>query len=268
MTPEELDRLFAETLQVEYDDDQHWSAIRALYRRGDREIFDRACAWCASPDPLERARGADILCQLRSSDAQSGDILFAAESESIVVRAMQAETDEAALSSQIYALGHLRQPDSIPVLIGYAGSPNEDIRWAVAWSLSSFHGDPLAHATLMRLAADPDGDVRDYALFVLGSLDELDTPALRDLFASHLDDPNPEAREEAIAALAKRQDRRAVLPLLRLMESGSYYMHHEDCYEKLVGEVRRGDETWGTEDFIDLLYERFSDLLPPREQNT
>jgi len=198
---------------------------------------------------------------------QSGDILFASESMAIITHAIETETDEAALSSQLYALGHLRQLGSVPTLIQYANSSNENIRYAAAWALSSFHEEPDANAVLATLADDPDGDVRDYALFALGSLDESDTPALRDLFARHLNDPVSDAKEEAIAALAKRRDTRAVLPLLRLMESGSYYMHHEDCFEKLVDEERRGEYTWGTEDFIDLLYERFPELLPPRQEN-
>jgi len=117
----------------------------------------------------------------------------------------------------------------------------------------------------MKLVDDPDGDVRDYALFALGTLGYVDTPELRELFVKHFDDAYPDAKEEAIAALAKRRDTRAVVPLLRLMESGSYYTHHEDCFEKLVNEERSGEDTWGTEDFIDSLYERFPELLPPRQ---
>ena len=267
MTTEEIETLFAATLIDDYDDDAPWAAVKVLRRNGNREIFDSAAAWCESSEPLKRARGADILCQLRPSEAQSGDILFASESRALIARAIETETDEGPLSSELYALGHLRQPGSVPILIQYANSSNEDIRYAAAWALSSFHDEPDANAVLMMLADDPDGDVRDYALFSLGSLDESDTPALRDLFARYLDDPFSDAKEEAIAALAQRRDTRAVLPLIRLMESGSYYIHHEGCLEKLVDEERRGEDTWGTEDFIDLLYERFPELLPPRQEN-
>jgi hypothetical protein len=266
MTTEEIDKLVAETLLGGYDDDAPWAAIRTLHRNGDREIFDRAAAWCTSSEPQKRARGANILCQLRVPEAQSGDILFASESRALITTAIETENDNAVLSSQLYALGHLRQPGSVLTLIRYADSANEDIRYAVAWALSSFHDDPDANAALLKLADDSDGDVRDYALFALGSLDESDTPALRDLFARHLNDPFSDAKEEAIAALAKRRDTRAVLPLLQLMESGSYYMHHEDCFEKLVAQERRGEDKWGTDDFVDALYERFPELLPPREE--
>jgi hypothetical protein len=55
----------------------------------------------------------------------------------------------------------------------------------------------------------------------------------------------------------------AALPLLRLMESGSFYSHHQyDCVA-FVGE----NPTWKTgepEDFIDALYIRFPHLLPIR----
>lgn len=267
MTTDEIDNLFAETLLGDHDDDAPWAAVRALHRNGDREVFDRAAAWCISPDAPKRDRAADILCQLRPPEAQSGNVLFASESLDLITHAMETEADDRVLSSQLYALGHLRQPGSVPSIVRYANSPNEDIRYAVAWALSSFHDEPDANAALVTLADDSDGDVRDYALFVLGSLGESDTLALRDLFVLHLDDSFSDAKEEAIAALAKRRDIRAVFPLLRLLESGSYYIHHEDCFEKLVNEERRGEDTWGTEDFIDLLYERFPELLPHREKN-
>jgi len=264
MTTEEIDALFAETLLGDYDDDAPWLAVKAMRRDGNREIFEKAAAWCTSADSKKRARGADILCQLRAPEAQSGDPIFASESFMLIADAIAAETDEQALSSQLYALGHLRRPGSVPVLVRYADSPNEDIRFAVTWALSSFHDDPEASNSLIKLAADADGDVRDYALFGLGIQGESDTSELREIFVAHLDDPHSDARQEAIAALAKRQDTRAVLPLLRLMESGSYYMHHEDCFEKLVQEERRGEDAWGTEDFINVLYERFPELLPIR----
>jgi HEAT repeat protein len=267
MTTEEIDNLFAASLLGNDDDDAPWAAIRTLHRNGNREIFVKAAAWCASDDPLKRARAADILSQLRPPEKQREDPIFAPESLLLVSQAIDAETDREALCSQIYALGHLRQAGSVPILIRHADSPNEDIRYAVAWALSSFHEDSDARSALVKLAGDPDGDVRDYALFALGVLGESDTPELRELFAAHADDPQSDAREEAIAALAKRRDTRAVLPLLHLMESGFYYIHHEDCFERLVEEERRGEDTWGTEDFIDALYARFPELLPPRGNN-
>ena len=62
---EAINALFRATLAGGYDGDKSWSAVRYLRQHGNRFIFEKAAAWCVSKDPHKRARGADILCQLR-----------------------------------------------------------------------------------------------------------------------------------------------------------------------------------------------------------
>jgi len=42
MAPEEINKLFAETLLGDYDDDAPWAAIRTLHRNGNLFVFDQA----------------------------------------------------------------------------------------------------------------------------------------------------------------------------------------------------------------------------------
>jgi hypothetical protein len=42
-----------------------------LRQNGSHEIFEHAASWCLSDDPLKRARGAAILCQLLKAPVTS-----------------------------------------------------------------------------------------------------------------------------------------------------------------------------------------------------
>jgi hypothetical protein len=270
MTTEEIETLFAATLTGEYDDDAPWETVKALRLNGNREIFDSAAAWCASSEPLKRARGADILCQLRAPltpeqelNKTFADAIYVSESFDILSRMIASESDEQALSSELHGLGHLSQEGSASILAPFVTHTSSEIRFAVACALGSFSNDPEAIPALVALADDQDEEVRDWSLFALGSQSDADTPEMREVFARHLEDSFPNAREEAIAGLAKRKDHRAVLPLLRLMQSGSYFSHHEYDFRPLLD--ASDDVDWGTEDYIDALYTRFPELLPPRE---
>lgn len=274
MSDPDVDRLFARTLAGGYDDDEPWEAVRSLRNNANRSIFERASEWCHSTDPLKRARGCDILSQLRTPtlpahelDVHASTPIFVSESFQIILQLLKHESDETALKSQIYALGHLRQDGAIALVNPYAADPRPDIRQAATHTLGQFPNDPSAIEHLIKLADDADEDIRNWALFALGSQSDADTPALRELFVRHLDDSFEEAREEAIAGLAKRQDKRAVLPLFRLMKSGSYYSHHHHDFLNLVTDDSDASD-WGTEDFIDALYVRFPDILPPRDQSS
>lgn len=270
MTTQEIDNLFAATLIDNYDDDAPWAAVKVLRRNGNREIFDSAAAWCASSEPLKRARGADILCQLRAPKTPEQELskaipdpIYVLESFDILSHMIASESDEQALSSELHGLGHLGHEGSASILAPFATHASSEIRFAVACALGTFSNDSEAIPPLIGLADDKDDEIRDWSLFALGSQGDADSHEIREVFVRHLEDPFPNAREEAIAGLAKRKDHRAALPLLRLMQSGSYFSHHEYDFRPLLD--ASDDVDWGTEDFIDALYARFPELLPSRE---
>jgi HEAT repeat protein len=271
MTAAEMENLFAATLKGDYDDDVPWAAVRELRTNGSQAIFEKAAAWCQSPDPRYRERGADILCQLRApmtpgqkSQKTFADPIYVAESFSILSQMIAKESDERALSSELYGLGHLGYEGSSSILAPYATHASSEVRCAAAHALGSLSDDPKAVGALTQLADDPDDEIRDWSLFALGSQSNADSHEIREVFVRHLEDTFPDAREEAIAGLAKRKDPRAALPLLRLMQSGSYFSHHEYDFKSLFDAP--DDADWGIDDYIDALYARFPDLLPPREK--
>src|SRR5882724_11145237 len=212
MTSQEIDRLFRQTLTGDYDDRAAWEAVSALRRIGDREVFDRAAAWCQSANPLESARGADILAQLGKTIEHPSNA-FPEDSYVAVCQMLQQENEIQPLSSAIHALGHLDNPEAIPVIVGYQEHSASDVRFSVACALGSFPNDLQAIQSLLVLTRDADDDVRDWAVFGLGNLGDADSPEIRDALFSRLSDSNADVREEAMVGLAKRKDKRVLQAL-------------------------------------------------------
>jgi len=212
MTSPELDELFAQTLIGDYDDELPWKAVSALRRIGTREVFDRAAAWCKSGNPMERARGASVIAQLGKTEEHRTNS-FPEESYLAVSQMLQKENEIQPLNSAISALGHLDNPTAVPLIVSYQQHPEAEIRFAVTFALGQFANDPKAIQVLIELTRDLDDDVRDWAVFGLGTLGDTDSAEIRDALFACLNDTNDDVREEAMVGLAKRKDQR-VLPAL------------------------------------------------------
>jgi HEAT repeat protein len=257
---EEIDQLFAQTLMGDYDDELPWKAVSALRRIGTREVFDRAAAWCKSGNPLERARGADVLAQLRTGEHRTNS--FPEESFLTVSQMMQQEDEIQPLRSAIHALGHLDNPAGIPLISSYQRHPEAEIRFAVACALGSLANDPEAIQALTNLTNDADDDVRDWAVFGLGTLSDADSTEIRDAIFARLNDPNENVREEALVGLAKRKDQRVLPALITALnqsesdEPGITMLTIEAANAMLDMEDERED--WSGAEYIAALRERFS----------
>jgi HEAT repeat protein len=166
---------------------------------------------------LVRARGIDVLAQLgKTFDHPSNS--FPEESYSVVSSLIEHESELQPLASAIAALGHLDNPLAIPLIVRYRAHPSEEIRFRVAWALGCFPNDPRSVTTLLALMEDAEEDVRDWATFGLGNQGESDSSVIRDALFRRLGDSNEDVREEAIAGLAKRQDKRVLPALLAALE--------------------------------------------------
>lgn len=207
----EIDDIFAQTLTGDYDADGPWEAVRTLQRIGNREVFDRAAAWCTSRNPLERARGADVLAQLGTTEHLSN--AYPQESFVVISALVQAEREPIPLRAAIHALGHIGNPLAVPLLAPYRTDSDPEIRFAIACALGKFPDDPVAVEALLPLTRDADDDVRDWATFGIGALGKLDSGDIRDALVSRLNDSFEDVRQEAMVGLARLKDER-VLPSL------------------------------------------------------
>jgi hypothetical protein len=196
------------------ESDDYWVRISAMHFRANRDVFEEAVGLCASPDPILRAVGADILAQLGVREGVA-EYPFADESVPTLV-SLLGDTEPHVTMSALYALGHLGkgEPDQLARL---ASHPSEDIRCALSYALGG-RTDDVSIDTEIRLSEDQDDDTRNWATFAIGALLELDSPAIRDALAARLTDADDEVRGEAIAGLASRQDERAVEAILRELE--------------------------------------------------
>lgn len=214
---DEISDLFAQTLVGDYDDEGPWNAIRSLRDIGSRAVFDQAAQWLAAPDPLRRARAADVLAQLGVDIGRPH--AFPEEACDLLIARADIETDPRARASAIFGLGHIARPQALSVLLRAAAADSPFVRHAAAFALGSFPQAPEARACLLRLIRDPEDDVRDWATFALGVLSDADSEEIRDALAQLLDDSFFDVRVEAMKGLAKRHDPRVVAPLIGELEN-------------------------------------------------
>jgi HEAT repeat protein len=150
-------------------------------------VFDRAAKLCRSSTAGERALGADILGQLGIPERAFPEESFAA------VLKLLSDSDINVLCSAILALQHIDAERAAAHVTPFSNHPNEDVRSAVAFALCGVEGE-AALRTLLSLAKDEDGDVRNWATFGLGQQSEADTPEVREALAAGLRDREEDVR--------------------------------------------------------------------------
>ena len=266
MNTSEVEALFAQTLLGDYEDDGAWAAVSALRQDGSREIFEYGAAWCLSDDPLKRARGAAILCQLRRAPVTntSGegaqwdkpDWMFRDESYSLVTRMLDNEQDPAVLASAIAALGHLDNVSGVPLILRYRDHPDEDVRFAVACALGCFPNDPQSVDGLLKLTSDTDADVRDWAVFGLGVQGGADSPEIREALLRCMGDANEDVREEAAVGLGKRQDQRLLPMLCKMLDGPEVKVRVGEAAAALLG-LESDPPEWTAADYKTALTSKF-----------
>ncbi len=265
MTASEVEELFARTLLGDYEADDAWDAIAELRSNGSREIFEYAAAWCLSNDPLRRARGVAILCQLRRALPDELQLqppwpepewMFRVESYSLIAKVLESEQDPMVLDSAIHALGHLHNAAAIPLILSYQNHPVENIRFAVAYALGCFPDDPQSIRGMLKLTSDTDADVRDWAVFGLGVQGDADSPEIRDALLRCLDDADVDVREEAAIGLGKRQDQRLIPKLRTMLDEPAFKVRVAEAAAALLG-MDKDPPEWTADDYKAALINRF-----------
>jgi hypothetical protein len=265
VTTSEVEALLARTLLGDYEAEDAWDAIAVLRSNGSREIFECAAAWCASSDPLRRARAAAILCQLRRALPDElktqhpwpePEWMFRDESYSLIVKMLEIEQDPMVLHSAIHALGHLHNAAAIPSILSYQNYPDESVRFAVAVALGCFPDDSQSVRGLLKLTSDPDAEVRDWAVFGLGVQGDADSPEIRDSLLRCLDDASVDVREEAAIGLGKRQDQRLVPRLRVMLDEPAFKVRVAEAAAALLG-MDTDPPEWTAADYRAALKDRF-----------
>ncbi len=188
-----------------------WRAISELHGRGDPATLALARRLCASASWRRRALGLHVASQLRRRDreARFGSVEYALDETQALLRAGLKDSHEAIVAAAVSGFGHRPHPDALAELVRLSTHPNPNLRFDVAVALGRYP-EPAAIDALISLASDSDDDVRDWATFGLGSMQEADTPAIRDTLWKNLHDANEDVQGEALCGLAERHDPRAI----------------------------------------------------------
>jgi HEAT repeat protein len=256
MTTHAIDELFTQALSGDYEDDASWEAVHALRSIGTRQVFERAADLCKSNDPLSRARGVNVLCQLgKTADHRSNS--FPEECYSLITDLVQRETAPQPLAAGIAALGHLDNPLAVPLITNFSSHPSPEVRFDVAFALGCFPNDALSVATLLRLMQDTDEDVRDWATFGLGVQCDTDSDEIREALVRCLNDSDEDVREEAMVGLGNRGDQRVLAHLVAVLEEPKPTDRVIETAYLMLGMDNR-QEGWKGTDYAAALRQRFS----------
>jgi HEAT repeat protein len=111
--------------------------------------------------------------------------------------------------------------------------------------------------TLLTLMADTDEEVRDWATFGVGVLGDTDSVEIRDALGRAVHDSNEDVREEALVGLSKRQDKRALGPLLTALKEPTASARVVEAAYTLLG-LENEPKDWTLRDYANALNERFA----------
>lgn len=214
-----LKSLVSTALQ-EWESDESWKAIFELQMRGLPEALALACRLAKSRNWRKRAVGLYMASQLRQRQKRVhlGSIEYAVEETQEMLLAGLHDICCDVFCAAISGFGHRPHPLALPELIRFASHPDQDIRFHVAIALGRYSEADSIEA-LLRLAKDDADDVRDWATFGIGSMQEVDNQKVRDLLWENLQDRDEDVRGEALVGLAVRKDERVIPVLLELLDT-------------------------------------------------
>lgn len=262
MTSEEREKLFQLVLDTLDSTEESEAALRDLKSDARSETFNRAMEWSMSVDPRKRMLAVEILGSLYrriESPRLEFEYPFRHESSSRISEMVRTEEDPDVLLTAIYAFSRLQLEAGIPFIKRFCRHPDAAFRLAVAQALGSFPNHPAAIPTLCDLCSDPDSSVRDWAVFGLGVQGDADSPEIRVIFLESLGDEDEDVREEAAAALAKRQDVRVLPSLWAMLEGPGINTRIAEASAHMLG-FERDRKEWTEDDYREALRDKFGDL--------
>ena len=201
---------------ADVDAEERWRIVTELHRRTDREAFEAARRFATAAGTADRVLGLDILGQIGHSAARP----FLEETLPVLTAACADDRPDV-IAAAVTALGHVGDHRALATILPHAEHGSNEVRFAVAVALARVAGDPpdaRAVAALIRLSADADPEVRDWATFGLGSQLDADGEDVRAALAARLTDEDGDAAGEALLGLARRGDPRTLAPLLAWLD--------------------------------------------------
>jgi HEAT repeat protein len=205
-------------LKLENDSTKSSAIVDAYRKVITQEDFEESLA-------LVHYRGGEEEFLLGVKYIQSKDFIgwtdqtFLEESVDLLIP-MLCDEEASVVHAASCALGHRSHPKALPHIINLAKSEVGLIRLGVAQALLGVDSDDAIN-TLIGFTKDFDIDVRNWAMFGLGTQIETDTDAVRNALFAGASDEDFEIRGEAFVGLAVRKDSRVIDLLLKEWEDFS-----------------------------------------------
>lgn len=196
--------------------DELLTMVCALIQRPEPVVFETLVAWCRGHCESDQILGARILGEL--GVGAKPPLSFRSESINVLTE-LFTNPKPAVVATAVQALGRLK-PDDLTPIISLADYNDSRVRRAVAEALGGREGDD-AIDTLIQLSKDDAAIVRDWATFSLGTQCDADSTQIRQALLDRMNDPDDDTRAEALFGLARRHDRRVLVPLLDELKSGN-----------------------------------------------
>lgn len=123
---------------------------------------------------------------------------------------LESERDAEVLAATVWALGMAWNERASLASAALAGHPDPRVRLAVARTVScdidSADAVAIVVEVLIGLSVDVDENVRDWAVFGLGTMLEVDSDRVREALWARIDDVGTDVADEALVGLARRRD--------------------------------------------------------------
>jgi HEAT repeat protein len=212
----------------------HHSAAKALGELGDTSVVPYLIETLSTMGSSVRCRAiVDALGCLRSGEATEPLI--------DLVGSNRAYSDISLTSMALSALGNIRDPRALSVLIKFCRHSESQLRYHATVALGKL-GDKRAFDAIMSRLSDEDSWIRGTAVSALGDLRDL--RAIQPIIERLLTDPSVDVRLDAADVLGNKGDESALAALRQAAEQDHEY-----------------SESGGGESVADLAYEAIFKIL-------
>ncbi len=194
----------------------YWENIRELRKRPNEYVFDRAFELIETKKEKEIIIGINILAQLGYNPRYKQ-----IETVKICFGLLEKEQNPNVIEAILLAISHnnkILKKEQILSLSEFKIHRFSIIRFALVHALSGLK-QQAAIETIIELSNDKDQDIRDWAVFALGSQIDTNNEIITNILWERTSDSSDLVRLEAIAGLAKRKDKRVKEILIRELQN-------------------------------------------------
>jgi HEAT repeat protein len=184
--------------------DERYEAVSELIRANPTQMRQIGASLLHAPAARLRAWGADILGQVATVSERPARPIA-----TLLLAALETEKAVTVIASIVTGLRHAEDRRGQRVSLSLVDHQSSTVREAVAFTLSAFSDLASSQQALIRLSADSNTEVRNWATFGLATSNSRRVELL-DALAARLDDEDFRTSVEALIGILERCDRDAI----------------------------------------------------------